>query len=305
MTILKAYILSALVGAFILFVSLSVIPVLADSVTPSVTVGNAAPSVSAVDISPATITLTENGTTTITITATITDSNGCSEVFTGGTIKAQLYRSGVSGAGSCSADPNNCYRNITMTDVGGTCAGGSDTSGNASGTVQIWYIAEATDASSSFSTETWQVEVIATDSSNASSSATDSTPPELSTLLALDVTASLSYGTVAANATSATVSASTTNTGNYNTLDAQFSGVALESGANSIAAAQQKYSTTTSEAYEQLDYTLSTTPTFRELNIAKATATTTPSKQGSFWAILIPAGQAAGTYNGTTTITAY
>ena len=278
--------------------------VLADTTTPSVTIGNETPTVTAVNIVPGTITLVENGTTTVQISATVTDSNGCAEVFDSGTIKATLYRSGVSGAGSCDADFNNCYRGITLAEVSDTCTGGADTDGDASGTVEIWYIAEATDASSSFSGETWQAEVVATDSSNASSSATDASPPELSTLLAIDVTASVNYGTVAAGATSTTVSASTTNTGNFNSTDANFSGVNLADGGNSIDVGQQKYSTTTSEAWDYMDYTLSGTPTLKELNIAKGTATGTPSSQGSFWAISVPGGQTAGTYNGTTTIEA-
>ncbi|OGG38051.1 hypothetical protein A2116_00525 [Candidatus Jorgensenbacteria bacterium GWA1_49_17] len=301
----RAYLVSAFIAGLIIGGGFLIASADSGTIIPSVEVGNQAPTVSAVNITPTPlITLAENGTTTVTITATVSDSNGCDEVFTGGTIKATLYRSGVGGAGSCSADFNNCYRNIILPEVGNTCTGGADTEGDASGTVQVWYIAEATDASSSFSAQTWQAEVVATDSSNASSSATDSTPPELSTLLAIDVTASVNYGTVSAGATSTTVSASTTNTGNFNSTDSNFSGVALESGGNSIAVGQQKYSTTTSEAWDYLDYTLSGTPTLKELNIAKGTATGTPSSQGSFWAISVPGGQAAGTYNGTTTIEA-
>lgn len=298
----RSYLIAAIITVFLVGGGLAVVKVFADTITPSVTVGNEAPVVSAVNINPSPITLTENGTTTVTITATITDNNGCDEVFTNGTTTATLYRSGV--GASCSANANNCYINIKLTEVGNTCTGGTDTAGDASGTVEVWYIAEATDASSSFSAETWQATVKAIDSSNASSTATDATPPELNTLLAIDVTASLNYGSVAAGATSTTVSASTTNTGNFNSTDANFSGVNLESGANSIAVSQQKYSTTTSEAWDSLDYTLTTTPTFRELNIPKGTATATPSKQGTFWAIQVPSGQAAGTYTGTTTIEA-
>ncbi len=301
--LLKSYLVTALAISIFLGGAM-ILTALAVTTTPQVTVGNAAPTVSAVNISPATITVTENGTTTVTVTATVTDSNGCSEVFTGGTIKAALYRSSISGGGSCSADFNNCYRNITMTDTGGTCTGGADTSGNASGTVQVWYIAEATDASSSFSAQTWQAEVVATDSSNASTSATDGTPPELSTTLAMTVTASINYGTLAAGATSTAQTATITNTGNYNSTDSNFSGVNLESGANSIPVGNQKYSTTTNEAWDYMDYTLDGTPTFRKLNITKATATTSPSTQSNYWAIQVPGGQAAGTYTGTTTITA-
>ncbi len=296
----RAYLVSVVLAGFVIGGGFLI--AYADVTNPSVTVGNNTPTVSAVNISSSPIVLNENGTTTVTITATVTDSNGCDEVFTNGTTTATLYRSGV--GASCSVDANNCYVNVPLTEVGNTCTGGSDTEGDASGTVQVWYIAEATDASSSNSGDTWQATVKAIDNSNASSTNTDASPPELSTLLAINVTASMSYGSVSAGATSTTVSASTTNTGNYNSTDSNFSGVNLESGGNSIAVGQQKYSTTTSEAWDYMDYTLSGTPTRRELNVAKGTATGTPSQQGSFWAISVPGGQAAGTYNGTTTIEA-
>jgi hypothetical protein len=267
-------------------------------------VGNSAPTVSSVNISPSPITLTENGTTTVTVTATITDDNGCDDVFTSGSISAVLYRSGVSGAGSCSANANNCYRGITLTDVGGTCTGGADTQGDASGTVEVWYIAEATDASSTFSGETWQAEVVAADAANATSSATDASPPELNTLLAISVTSSINYGSVNPNATSSTQTVTITNTGNFNSTDANFSGVDLESGGDSIVVTSQRYSTTTLEAWDYMDFTLDGTPTRRELNISKGTATGTPSTQNNYWAIQVPNGTPAGTYNGTTTIEA-
>ena len=275
------------------------------TVCPQVTIAaaNEPPVVSAVNVNGGSdITLVENGTTTVAITATITDDNGCDDVFTDGSISATLYRSGA--GASCSADANNCYTGITMTDVGGTCTGGADTSGDASGTVEVWYIAEATDASSSNSGDTWQATVKAIDAASASSTATDSTPPELNTLLAVGVTGSINYGTVNPGATSTTQTVTITNTGNFNSTDVSFSGVNLEFGGDTIAVDQQKYSTTTSEAWDSLDYTLDGTPTLRILNIVKGTATGTPSTQDNYWAIQVPNGQAAGTYSGTSTITA-
>ena len=300
--IFKSYVISAIFTGVFLIIAFQVTFVLANTTTPSVTVGNEAPAVSAVNMSPSPIVLIENGTTTVTVTATVTDNNGCDEVFASGTTTATLYRSSV--GASCSQDFNNCYTSVTLTEVGDTCTGGADTSGDASGTVEVWYIAEATDASSSNSGDTWQATVKAIDSSDASSTATDSTPPELSTLLAIDVTGSISYGTVSAGATSTAQTVTITNTGNFNSTDVQFSGVNLESGGDSIAVGQQKYSTTTSEAWDSMDYTLDGTPTLRILNIVKGTATGTPSTQDNYWAIQVPGGQAVGDYTGTTTVTA-
>lgn len=277
--------------------------VLADSSSTSVSVTNATPTVSAVSISPSTITLTENATTTVTITATITDGNGCSDVFSSGTIVATLYRSGVAATSSCTADTNNCYRSITLSDVTTSCTGGTDTSGNASGTAQIWYYAEATDASSTYPSENWVAWVKATDFATASS--TSSSTAELNSLYALNVTASINYGTLAANADTGSSNqvATTTNTGNYK-IDAEFSGTNMTDGGSlSISASQQKYGTS-SVTYASLSYSLSTSPTQRDLNLVKATTSTTPSATSTYWGLAIPAGQAAASYTGTNTFTA-
>jgi hypothetical protein len=277
--------------------------VFADGASTAVTVGNAVPSVTAVAIAPSTITLTENATTTITITATITDGNGCDTVFASGSIVATLYRSGVAATSSCSANDNNCYRNITLSEVGNTCSGGIDTSGDASGTVSMWYHAEATDASSTYPSENWVAMVKAIDFENASSTA--SSTAELNSLYALNVTASISYGTLAANADTGAVnqSATTTNTGNYK-LDIEFSGTDMtDGGVNTIVASQQKYSST-SVTYASLAYNLSTSATARQINLIKATASSTPSVQGTYWGIAIPDGKPAGSYTGTNTFTA-
>jgi hypothetical protein len=275
--------------------------VFADGASTAVTVGNATPSVTAVAISPSTITLTENATTSITITATITDGNGCDSVFASGSIVATLYRSGVAATSSCTANDNNCYRNITLSEVANSCTGGVDTSGDASGTVHIWYHAEATDASSTYPSENWVAMVKATDFEVASSTA--SSTAELNSLYALNVTASISYGTLAANADTGASNqvATTTNTGNYK-LDIEFSGTDM-TGPDTIVAAQQKYSST-SVTYASLAYSLSTSATARQINLIKATASSTPSNQATYWGIAIPSGKPAGAYTGTNTFTA-
>ncbi len=272
----------------------------------SVTVGGAVPTVTVVNISPDPIIPTENATTSITITATITDSNGCDDVFASGSIAVALYRSGVAGGASCSADDSNCYQSITAVEVGNTCAGGADTSGDMVATATIWYFAEATDASSTYSGETWQAQVKAVDESNSSSTATDSTPPELNSVYALTVDSAIAYGTMSADTTS-TISeigqstTTVTNTGNYK-IDTEVSGTDM-TGAGTIVASKQKYATS-SLGYESLTYSLSTGATARDLNIIKATSSSTPSTAVTYWGISIPAGQAQGGYTGTNTFTA-
>ncbi len=280
--------------------------VLAVDSSTSVTVGGAVPTVTVVNISPDPIIPTENTTTSITITATISDSNGCDDVFTSGTIAVALYRSGVAGGAGCSADDNNCYQSITAVEVGDTCAGGADTSGDMVATATIWYFAEATDASSTYSGDTWQAQVKAVDESNASSTATDGSAPELNSVYALNVDGTIVYGTMTANTTS-TISeigqstTTVTNTGNYK-IDTEVSGTDM-TGAGTIIASKQKYATS-SLGYESLTYSLSTGATARDLNIVKSTSSSTPSTQATYWGISIPGGQTQGGYSGTNTFTA-
>jgi hypothetical protein len=127
---------------------------------------------------------------------------------------------------------------------------------------------------------------------------------ELNSLYALNVTGSIAYGSVAANADTGSTNqvATTTNTGNYK-IDVEFSGTNMTLGANTIAASQQRYGTSTA-SYASLTFALSTTATQRDMNIAKATASSTPAASSTFWGIAVPNGQLAGSYTGTNTFTA-
>jgi hypothetical protein len=263
----------------------------ADTVTPTVTVGNAAPTVSNVNLTPDPIVLTENTTTTVTCTATLTDTNGGDDITSA---TATIYRSGV--GSSCTADDNNCYKVSSCTlgtpvgdDVDATC------------TVDIWFHADPTD-SGTYSTETWQCEVTAIDSQGATGSATDSTPPELNTLNAIIVTASINYGTLLPGATSSVSEITTATTTGNAAVDVQLSGTDMVSGADSIPVSQQEYATSSVAYGSGTD--LTSTPTALELESLKPT--THPSDQADdiYWRIGIPDGQPAGTYTGTTTVDA-
>ena len=92
--------------------------VFADSVSTSVTVGNATPSVGTVTINASSaIVLNENTTKTATTTVTVSDSNGCSEIAA---VLMDIYRSGVTAA-SCDtggeANNNNCYPQVICTEI--------------------------------------------------------------------------------------------------------------------------------------------------------------------------------------------
>lgn len=285
----------------------------ADTASTTVDVGNATPSVSDVEIDngASSITLIPNTITTVDISATISDNNGCNDVFTGGSITAVFYRSDVSGGSGCTSEASQCYRNLTLTEINDSCATEGDTSGNASTTVEVWFFADATDASSTlYSAATWQVAVTATDGDGASASSTDLvSPPNVDTLSAINVENStinfaLDSGTLIPGTTStvADINRSTTtvvNTGN-STIDLSIEMDPMISGGNSIGAENQKFDTS-AVGYESLSYTGTTTVS--NFNLAKATTSTAPSSIATFWGISIPAGQSTGTYSGTDTFT--
>jgi hypothetical protein len=94
--------------------------------------------------------------------------------------------------------------------------------------------------------------------------------------------------------------ATVTATGNVG-LDAEYSGTDMTSGSNSILVSQQRYDLTGGKTWDNMDYTLSTTPTERELNCPKTTNHSNPATKNTYFRIKIPEGQPTGTYSGTNT----
>ncbi|MEK7188063.1 MAG: hypothetical protein AAB691_04430, partial [Patescibacteria group bacterium] len=136
-----------------------------------VTIGNSAPTVSAVTINSGNdIVLTPNATTTVYVNFTVQDANGCNDVFLNGTVTSTIFRTGVGSA--CSASDRNCYIVSTSTN---SCSGNASTS-LATTTFYVYYFADSTTntttASSSFPSDHWTGFAWAKDASLASSSAT-------------------------------------------------------------------------------------------------------------------------------------
>jgi len=289
-----------LVGA-ILFSTVAMVAktVIAANIGSQVIVGNAAPTVSSVLVNGGVaITLTANTTTVVQVNGTVTDSNGCSEIL-GGTSTIMLYRSGI-GSSTCTGTQNNlnCYKATAFTATS-TCQGGTQI--NTTTTFSVYYFANATDASSSYPTNTWMATIIARDSNNSTGTA-DSAGVELNTLTAIDVTAgSINYGTISAGSDTASTNqtATSTNAGNSTTTLQLRAVSTLTSGANSIATSSQRYATSSftfpggatqlSESLVSVSGYSLTAPTSTS-NVARAT----------FWGLTVPGGTAQGTYNGTT-----
>lgn len=292
---------------FGLFVSAGM--VLADTVSTSVTVGNSTPSVSSVNINGSTaIILTENTTTDITTTVTVTDANGCSTISA---VTLDLYRSGVTASGCDTggeADANNCYPVTICTIVGSgnTCTGSGDTSADYECVTSLQFYTDATD-SGTYAAQTWEATVTGDD---GTATATGTDIEEVNTLLALDVTASVAYGSVSAGTNTGVTNqtATITNTGNA-AEDTEISGAGTAMctdyptcSGGQVDHTNQKYGFSDA-IYGSLTYALSGTPTSRETVLAKPTSGAAVSDE-TYWGIAIDSGQAVGSYAGVNTFTA-
>ena len=271
----------------------------ADDVSTQVIVGNATPSLSSTTFnSGAAITLTENTTTTVYATTTVTDSNGCSEITS---VVADFYRTTITESGcdtAGEADNNNCYSEVTCTAVAGTCTGGSDTSGDYVCSVALQYYADPTDSGSHSATD-WSATFEASD--GTASSTTDTANAELNALLSLDVTSSIDFGTLSANSDSGATNETTTvtNTGNV-AMDPELSGTNLTSGGDTILVGNQEYSATAFTYGAGTDLTGSAVGL--DLSLAQPTSGTAPVQDDIEWGIGVDNGQPTGTYTGTNTI---
>lgn len=283
------------------------------TILPSVTVGNAAPTLSGVVLKMGTsatpIVLTENTTTSVVVVGLITDNNGDSDI-TGAT--ATIYLTSISGAEACTANDINCYPIASISCALEATDGDNDR--NVTCTTGVWFLAERTDDDG----EDWTGFISATDGTDYG---TGTAVEEVSTLEALDVATSIAYGTLSSGATTSVGSellTQVTTTGNQ-ALDITLQAVndmcdsASCPGANEIASTQQQYSTNSAVLFEDSGDSYAeaiklASSTSKNFNLASATPTThggntSDEADDVFWKIGIPGGQAAATYNGTTTIT--
>lgn len=307
------YVVAAAIVAMSLAVSATI--VLADTASTSVTVGNSSPAVSSVSMNGGTnITLTENTFVNASTTLTVTDANGCSTISS---VVAQFAFSNTVGEASgatCSYSANTCYTSVCVaTTTGNTCAGGADTSAQYDCGFRIWYPARPTDASSpGLTSAIWYVSATATDASAGTGNATNTSQTiDVNTLNALNVSASIAYGTVSSNSDTGASNQSVTHTNTGNTaLDNQISGDVMCTDYSTCSGGvlqptQQKFGTA-DVTYASLTNTLAATssPASIELALATSTATTSAVTTTTYWGIAIPNGQTPGAYTGQNTFTA-
>lgn len=264
----------------------------ADSVQPSVNVGNIAPTVGTVILNGgSSLTITENSTHTIVGTTTITDSNGWDDITS---VTSTLFNNNTS---TCNTAANNamwCYGQSWVTCATTSCAGSSC---DASCTADIWFVSEPTDASSSYASYVWQMDITAGDS--GSNTDTGSSSEELLSAAYFDIDGSISYGTVNPDATSSDQTTNATNTCN-SSVNVELFGVAMDDGgSHTIAVEQQKYATSSLEDW--VGTALTGSAVELDVVLAHPTATTSDSIDDIYWMIKIPDPQYPGSYTGTNT----
>ena len=266
---------------------------------PIVEVGNVAPTVSAVNITSGTITLTENTTTTVTCEASTTDQNGWADIATATAI---IFREGA-GTG-CSEDDNNCYY-VSSTAAACDFLGTTTNTRTVSCSAHLWFHADPTDASSSWSGETWWCQVRAIDIEDAFSTATDTTPSELGTQYALIVDSPINYGTLSPGASSTATSTKATTTGN-SAIDLNLYGVDMASGTTyTIPVGNQEYASSSFTHSGGTSIDLAVTPGINyNLELGKPTSHPSTSSDDIYWSLYVDTAQETGIYDGTNTISA-
>ena len=263
------------------------------------------PSVSNVKLNAgANISLVESSATTVTATATVSDANLYTDISS---VIGRVFRSGVTSTENCTIDVNNCTP--TTTCATSSCSGNDCT---ATCNFGIWFVAEPTDVGSNWATDTWVAWIKAIDTQNASSSATNTTQTiEVNTLLALNVSNTINYGSLIPNTKNDPLDKliRATTTGNVS-IDANISGTNMCTDYSTCTAATtaigwQKYATTSGVAYDGTSAWIASS-SVRLLEFLSVKPTATPSDQGQsiYWGTFVPTGTASGNFTGVNTFSA-
>lgn len=269
-----------------------------------VVVGNSLPVASGVSIDSdaSSVTLTENTTKTVSCVGTVTDTDGFADITS---VQSYFYRSSV---GTSTGDNNN-YKYQRAGDLECVPSGGSGNSETYTCDYSVQFYAHPTDTGSPYVGENWICEMHPSDATGTGTPATDDI--EMDSLLALDVTSSVAYGTVDPEQDTGDSNATTTvtNTGNR-AIDVELSGDVMCTDYSTCSGGvlqpgQQKYALSPF-AYSSGGTVLTATssPAQVETDLAAPEATTTPVTDDISWGIGIPAGRPEGTYTGQNSFTA-
>jgi hypothetical protein len=246
-----------------------------------------------IDSGAASINLIEGTTKAVTCSGTVTDNNGFADIQS---VTGDLYRTSL--GTSSPLDINNHYRVSGNTQC--VPSAGSGSSETYSCLFPVWFHAEPTDVGSPNSADTWSCSMTPVDSVATGTPASGSI--EMASLYAIDVTPSISYGTLSPSTNTGSLNATTTvtNTGNT-TTNLALSGANMTSGGGAIAVGSQKYASS-NFVYTSGGVALTTVPTNLPLGLAKKVIATTTSP--IYWGIGVPNGTRTGAYSGSITFTA-
>lgn len=282
----------------------------ANPTSDTVTVNNVTPVVSSVTLnSGSDITLSDNSTVNVVVTATVTDNNSCEDLAT---VSGNVYRSGI-GLSTCdeNAEDNDnfCYAEVTCTISGNTCDNATDSSASYSCTIPVQFHADATDGSSTvtdseYPTENWLSSVYAEDDGANSDITEVAAGVEMLSLIAISIDpAAIDYGSLAAGANTGATNQEIAvfSTGNVG-IDVDLRGTDMTFSTFTIPVGNQEYNDSAFTFTAGSDLTASDVEL--ELNVLKTLLSSSIGTESVFWGIEIPGTAGSGVYTGTNFITA-
>jgi hypothetical protein len=174
-------------------------------------------------------------------------------------------------------------------------------------TIDMQFDADPTDANTPWTSEYWRAYIEATDGSLTGSGYSPADAPDVNSLLALDVTNSINYGSLNPGDKNDPLDKITTVTATGNiSLDVTLYGTNMCTDYptcidHTIAVGKQKYALSTSTAYSSGTALLVDPGAEAELNCPKTTDSANKQTKDIWWGIEIPNPQAVGSYSGQNT----
>ncbi len=239
----------------------------------------------------------ENTTVTVYVHGTASDLDGCEEIDAVSQWTEVMHRTNVASAEACSADNNDCYAG-TVTLSG--CSGGADQDIVYEYSIALQYYADPTDAGAPHSGTNWTSYIKVEDDASASDEGTDTW--EYNSLLALNITENVDYGTLTLGAQSAEKSLLFTNTGNRD-MDASQSADNMSCTAGIINTTSTHYSATSGFTYgDGTEFTNDASTV--QLNLLQRTNDASESTKTLYTLLKAPDKGAGGTCTHTIVFTA-
>ena len=288
-----------ILAIFAVLMAMSVIlpSALGDSVSSSLTVTNAAPTVGTVTATDP-VTLTEGTTTVVWCNATVTDDNGYADVSSA---SAKLWEPvGTTEAGA--DDYNNHYTNSSC-----SLSGGTGTTVNAACKFSVHYSATPAE---------WTCKITATDGSAATGSA-NNTAVTINSLIALSTDSSITFPETALGAIATEQTLQVNNTGNsqidtqlytYGATDGDGYSMICTIGGSEIPYTNLKYNLTAAQDFtanmSAIGNSSTTYTTETAFNLAAETTDNVASTKDIYWKIQVPSTDVGGSCTGYLVVTA-